>query len=156
VPGAKTPPAKTTKKKLSEDPYNLNSPGWAGDEPEMLWADAVRRTVSAKISKIDGYQPCHKYWLVIHDTWDMSVIVKLPKAVYYLTEKLTATNIVFEEVFVICNRRMVCIRHDGLDIVDLPGEGPDCAPCTLKRRSVCWIIRSDCAKVAVDAHNGVT
>jgi hypothetical protein len=121
VPGAKTPPAKTTKKKLREDPHNLNSPGWAGDEPEMLWADAVRRTVSAKISKIDGYRPCHRYWLIIHDTWDMSVIVKLPKAVDYLTEKLTAMNIVFEEVFIIRNRRMVRIRHDGLDIVDLPG-----------------------------------
>ena len=122
MPGGRKPPAIQTKERLTTDPFSLNSPGWTGEECEELWARAVTAAIANKREKLGVYQKCHQYWLILHDTWDMSFMAKLPEAIRYLVRELAQVDMGYNEVYILQGRALVRVDHNTIDLVYTPRE----------------------------------
>lgn len=122
-PGENT---KTTKQIIGEinaDPYNSDSPGFAGDECELIWSAAMKNVIEKKQEMTVNYDKCDCYWLLIYDNWPLPAVDLYLAMTYLQKEGWSNSSRAFDDVWIVTEKKACHIAATSrFDIFDVPRE----------------------------------
>lgn len=102
----------------------LTGRGWAGDEVEREWVDAIAGVVAAKAKSIHepGYDLRRRMWLLVEDNLSLPAL-ELEKALPALCERLNRFARLpgdFERVFIGRGGRLLGVSQSGEEVLQVP------------------------------------
>ena len=114
IPGEKRRKSKQLRTEIIAD---NPGDGWAGEQVEREWAEAMEFFLQEKVRKLnaDGFKRHKENWLLIYDNWPLPNVDRA-KALSYLQNILERQEVEFEHIYVLSGEYLCEISGDNTDL----------------------------------------